>query len=611
MKPHLILSFLLLLCLSFSCQGPAARQELDADASIEEQLAYVQEVQNFDSESERLAALFDAYYEFMMSSSPMGASMFGNTDYNHLWDDFSPEAYQQWLAKSELFVATKDWFDPTQLSETDRLNYSIYNGVVARDHRLKSDFPEQYLIIDQTFGIHQMIAQILQTMPTKDQKDMENIISRMSKVPELLEGVQATLKEGIEKGIVVPKNTVIEIPTQIQSLIEENPEQSAYYQVIAGIDEEILLENQKSLHETARSIVTTQINPALQQFSDFMQEEYIPQTRNSFGLSALPNGEAWYKERISFNTTTELTAVEVHEIGKKEVARIKEKMLQILKELDYQGDLQSFNEFVKTDPQFYYEEADDLLMGYRDICKRIDAMLPSIFGKLPRMTYGVNPIPDFIAKSSPAAYYMPGSLDAGKPGYFMANTYDLKSRPKWTMDVLALHEAVPGHHFQIAIAQELDDVPKFRTALFFTAFIEGWGLYAESLGEELGVYQDPYSRYGQLTAEIWRAIRLVVDTGIHHLGWTREEAMNYFRDNAGLSEMDIKVEVDRYIAWPGQALGYKIGELKIQELKRKAQEALGDDFDPRSFHDMILENGSIPLDVLEDNVNLWIKEKGI
>ncbi|MEO0334730.1 MAG: DUF885 domain-containing protein, partial [Bacteroidota bacterium] len=334
-----------------------------------------------------------------------------------------------------------------------------------------------------------------------------------------------------------------------------------FYQPIANLPENIDVERGRSFQEEIRNVISHDVNPALKSFHDLMKDTYLPNARKTYGLIDLPDGEAWYRERISFHTTTELTATEIHEIGKKEVTRIEEEMKGILKELNFKRDLSAFNTFLKEDSQFYFTDPEELLKAYRDVCKRIDPELPKLFRTLPILPYGIKKTPAYREKGAPAAYYMPGSTEAGRAGYFYANTYDLKSRPKYEMEALSLHEAVPGHHFQIAIAQELENQPEFKTATFqFTAFSEGWGLYAESLGAELGLYTDPYQRYGRLTAEMWRAIRLVVDTGIHAFGWSRAEAIDYFKANSSLAEHDITVEVDRYIAWPGQALAYKIGE---------------------------------------------------
>jgi uncharacterized protein (DUF885 family) len=315
---------------------------------------------------------------------------------------------------------------------------------------------------------------------------------------------------------------------------------------------------------------------------------------------------AWYNYNASRETTTNLSADEIHKLGLSEVARIREQMEKLIRSTGFRGSFKDFSYFLRTDSRFYFSKKEDLLKEYRDIAKRIDPELVKLFGVLPRLPYGVKPVPDYDEKSQTTAYYNGGSLESGRAGYFFANTYNLKTRPKWEMEALTAHEAMPGHHLQISLAQEKADLPEFRKNGGYTAYVEGWGLYSESLGEELGLYKDTYSKFGQLTYEIWRAIRLVVDTGIHSKGWTREQAIKYFMENSSKSEHDVTVEVDRYIVWPGQALAYKIGELKIKELRKMAQEQLGEKFDIRAFHDELLGGGSLPLNVLEENMKKWL-----
>jgi uncharacterized protein (DUF885 family) len=346
--------------------------------------------------------------------------------------------------------------------------------------------------------------------------------------------------------------------------------------------------------------------PALRKFRTFVNETYIPGARESIGMSALPDGKAWYAFNVRSTTTTDLAPEQIHRIGLEEVARIDVEMTALRKSIGYNGDRKAFTKFLLTDPRFFYTNAADIVAGYRAICKSIDPVLPEFFGKLPRLTYGVKPVPDYSAESAPTAYYDSGSAEAGRAGYFFANTTHLDKRPKWQMEALALHEAVPGHHLQIALAQEMDEKPELLRERGYTAFVEGWGLYSEGLGKEMGLYTDPYSDYGRLTFEMWRAVRLAVDTGIHAMGWTRDQAIEYFRDHTPMSDHDIKVEVDRYIVWPSQALAYKIGQMKILSLRRKAETALGEKFNIRAFHDVVLGEGAIPLDVLARRVDAWI-----
>jgi uncharacterized protein (DUF885 family) len=360
------------------------------------------------------------------------------------------------------------------------------------------------------------------------------------------------------------------------------------------------------LRNKAEKILKQNVLPALGKLHDFISAKYIPGARESIAATAMPNGKAWYAYNVRTLTTTSLTPQEIHELGLREVKRIRAEMDKVIIESGFKGTFDEFLVFLRKDSQFYYKTADELLRAYRDIAKRADPELIKLFGKLPRLPYGVKAIPSFSEKSQTTAYYEPGSLPAGRPGFFCANTYALDTRPKWEMEALTLHEAVPGHHLQISLSQEMEEAPEFRKYGSYTAFVEGWGLYAESLGPELGFYKDPYMKFGQLTYEMWRAIRLVVDTGMHSMGWTRQQAIDYFLENAGKNEHDITVEVDRYIVWPGQALAYKIGQLKILELRKTAQRKLGDRFDIRKFHDVVLGSGSLPLDILEAQVNEWI-----
>jgi uncharacterized protein (DUF885 family) len=323
----------------------------------------------------------------------------------------------------------------------------------------------------------------------------------------------------------------------------------------------------------------------------------------------LPDGRAWYAYNARVTTTTTMTPQQIHELGLSEVKRILGEMDKVIAAVGFKGSFGEFMDFLRKDPRFFYTNADDLLRGYRDICKRADPELARLFGKLPRLPYGVLAVPAYAEKSQTTGYYQGGSLEAGRPGYYFANTYALDTRPKWEMEALTLHEAVPGHHLQIALAQEMENIPDFRKRGHYTAFVEGWGLYAESLGTEMGFYKDPYMNFGRLVYEMWRAIRLVVDTGIHDLGWSRQQAIDYFLANASKNEHDVTVEVDRYIVWPGQALAYKIGELKIKELRAYATKELGDKFDMRQFHDQVLGSASVPLDILETRIKEWVAER--
>jgi uncharacterized protein (DUF885 family) len=353
----------------------------------------------------------------------------------------------------------------------------------------------------------------------------------------------------------------------------------------------------------------SEVVPAYRTLHDYLVKTYIPSARETTGWRDLPNGRNWYAHLVRHYTTTDLTPKQIHDLGLSEVRRIRAEMEKGKEQAGFRGTLAEFFEFLRTDPQFFFTKREDLLVGYRDIAKRIDPELVRVFGKLPRLPYGVIAIPAHIEVSQTSAYYQLGSPQAARPGYFYVNTYSLNSRPKWEMEALALHEAVPGHHLQIALAQELEGLPEFRRHSEFTAFIEGWALYAESLGEEMGFFANPYSKLGQLTFEMWRAIRLVVDTGLHEFGWSRQQAIDFFKENSPKPEHDIIVEVDRYLVSPGQALAYKIGELKIKELRAAASRELGQRFDLRSFHDEVLGQGALPMGVLEARINAWVKDQ--
>jgi len=454
--------------------------------------------------------------------------------------------------------------------------------------------------------VQQNVAQTLMLMPYFQPSDFENALVRLEAVPTLVEQTIALLEKGLETGITPPRVTLRDVPDQIRNQIVDDPLTSALLRPFLTFPPTVDAPAPERLRTAAVRAYTGRVAPAYRRLLDYVETRYLPRTRETIAARDLPDGEAWYAFSVRQMTTTRLTAQEIHDIGLREVKRIRGEMEAVMDRTDFDGTFQQFVGFLRTDERFFFDRAEDLLVAYRDICKRVDPELPKLFATLPRLPYGVVPVPSYAEKSQTTAYYEPGSPSAGRPGRFFANTYDLRARPRWEMEALALHEAVPGHHLQIALAQELPDMPDFRRHGFYTAYIEGWGLYAESLGPEMGFYEDPYAKFGQLTYEIWRAIRLVVDTGMHALGWSRQQAIDFFTDNAGKAEHDIVVEVDRYIVWPAQALAYKIGELKIKELRARSSAALGARFDLRLFHDEVLGAGALPLDVLEARVDAWV-----
>jgi uncharacterized protein (DUF885 family) len=457
-------------------------------------------------------------------------------------------------------------------------------------------------------GVHSSVAQMFAVMPKRNAADYENIVGRLRGAAALVRNDLERMRSGLEQGVTPPKITLRDVPTQLEAVLTEDPMASPVLVPFQQMPDSIAEADRQRLAAEAAAVFSESLAPALRELHTFLVEEYIPGAREGIATRDLPDGAEWYAYNARQSTTTDLTPEQIHQIGLAEVKRIRGEMDEVIAGSGFEGGFEDFTTCLRDDPQFYFETADELLTAYRDISKRADAKLVGLFGTLPRLPYGIEPVPDFMAPSQTTAYYQAGSLEAGRPGTYFANTYKLETRPKWEMEALSLHEAVPGHHLQIALQQEVEDLAWFRRFGGYGAFIEGWGLYAESLGEEMGFYQDPYSKFGQLTYEIWRAVRLVVDTGMHYLGWSRQEAIDYFVANSGKQEHDIVVEVDRYIVWPGQALAYKIGELKLQELRDYAEAELGESFDIRAFHDVVLGNGALPLAVLETQVHEWVSE---
>jgi uncharacterized protein (DUF885 family) len=447
-------------------------------------------------------------------------------------------------------------------------------------------------------------------MPTATVADYEDIVSRLRRVGPLVDQTIALMERGVAAALTPPRMTLRDLPAQVSAQLMDDPLKSPMLAGFSSIPASIPEAERARLTREAVDAYTQAVVPAFTKLRDFLVSRYLPACRETTAVSSLPNGASMYAYNVKWHTTTSMTPQEIHQTGLAEVRRIRTEMDRVMAASGFAGSFEAFVEFLRTDRRFYFTDAASLLTAYRDIAKRADPELAALFGVLPRTPYGVKPVPDAIAPSQTTAYYDPGSLVAARPGNMFANTYKLDARPKWEMEALTLHEAVPGHHLQISLAQERDDLPEFRKHSSFTAFVEGWGLYAESLGDEMGLYQDPYSKFGQLTYEMWRAVRLVIDTGLHSMDWSRDQAIAFFRANAAKADQDIIVEVDRYIVWPGQALGYKIGQLTIRELRTKAERALGARFNIRRFHDLVLGQGAVPLDALERQVEVWIAQAG-
>ncbi|MEE8201934.1 MAG: DUF885 domain-containing protein [Candidatus Acidoferrales bacterium] len=552
----------------------------------------------------QLHALFEEEWEYFLEENPEVASLLGDRRWNERWSDMSLEAGERRHRHRRQVLERLDAIDTAALSEADKLNYTLFRknyelAVEAHPYRWS------LLAVNQRGGI-QTRNELADALRFATVKDYQDWIARLRGFPTLMDQTIALLREGIRVGMVHPKVIMERVPAQIAAQIVEDPADSLFFQPFQRFPERIPAAEQERLAAEARQAIAEHILPAFRRFQEFFTNEYLPACTDRVGAWQLPRGRELYAFRARQFTTTDLTPEEIHQIGLREVRRLRGEMETIIEEVGFEGSFQEFLEFLRSDPQFYYDDPEELLEGYRAIAKQLDPTLVRLFGKLPRIPYGVEPIPEHIAPDTTTAYYRRPAADGSRAGTYFVNLYRPEVRPKYEMEVLSIHEAVPGHHLQIALMMELEDLPKFRRFGGYTAFTEGWGLYSESLGEELGFYQDPYSKFGQLTYEMWRAVRLVVDTGMHSMGWTRQQAIDFFLENAAKSEHDIVNEIDRYIAWPGQALAYKIGEMKIKELRARAERELGERFDIRAFHDTVLGSGAVPLDVLEAIVEDWI-----
>jgi uncharacterized protein (DUF885 family) len=492
----------------------------------------------------------------------------------------------------------------TALGETDRLNYDLLRRTL-RNGIGEYEFKTYLMPITNREGFHTDFPQLPDRVPLDNTKDYENYCARLEACRTYFDQYIGTMRVGVQAGYVLPKAVMDGWETAVDAHIVDDPTESLLYAPFGSFPDAVPAADRARLTERGKKAISGSVVPAYQALRDFMAGEYVPACREAIGASALPDGKAFYEHRIRYFTTLDLTPRQVHDTGLSEVKRIRAEMEKVIAKAGFKGSFADFLVFLRSDGRFYVDTPGQLLKEVSFICKKMDGQLPRLFKTLPRMTYGVKPIPDFIAPKTTTAYYNQPAGDGTRAGFYFMNTYDLKARPLYELEALSLHEAVPGHHLQIAVMQELPDVPNFRRYGGFTAFVEGWGLYSERLGLEAGFYEDPYSDFGRLTYEMWRAMRLVVDTGMHYFGWTRQQAIDYMASNGALSLHNVTTEVDRYISWPGQATAYKIGELKIRELRAWATQELGPKFDVREFHDVVLWSGAVPLDVLEANVRAW------
>ena len=550
-----------------------------------------------------LSTIIDEHWQWVLEQYPERRLEYGDRSGNNQWTDMSPEAFQRRYDDEGQFVQRLEQLEPATLTSDEQINRAMLLRQL-RDNRTEFEDGLHLIALNMRSG-PQHRHSMIDYLPMDSEQDYQDWLARLSALPEQLGDYRALLQEGIARERTQAQIVMSRVPAQIQNLITDDAAESPFYRAFAEMPESFDEETRETLSSSAATIIAEQINPALQELLSFLEQDYLPAARAP-GIGSLPGGKQVYSRLAQHFTTTDLTPDEIHEIGLQEVARIRSEMLAVIEEVKFEGDIAAFNTFLRTDPQFYYDTPEALLEGYQAVSKRLDPGLVKLFGKLPRAPYGVRPIPDEEAPDTTTAYYMRPAIDGSRPGWYYVNLHQPAVRPKFEMEVLSVHESVPGHHLQIALAQELTGLPEFRRNGGFTAFIEGWGLYSERLGYDMGLYTNPYSRYGQLVYDMWRAVRLVVDTGIHYFGWSRQKAIDYFLDNAAKSEADIINEIDRYIGWPGQALAYKIGQLKMLELRSKAETALGDRFDIRSFHDHMLGAGALPLDILEARMDAWL-----
>jgi uncharacterized protein (DUF885 family) len=556
-------------------------------------------------EAETLRNLFEYDWQWRLRDHPERATSIGDRRYDDRLTDRSPDAWARRREHAREMLTRVQTIDRSKLSEDDKLNYDLF-VFQTREEVDGMRFPAELTAIDQMDGIHMLLGELAQRMPRDTVEDYENFIARLRAYPRAVDQTIELLERGAHVGVTPPRVVLRSVAENIANQIVDDPAASPIYELAFA---RTSVPDGERLRKEVLEALRTDVLPALRKLHKFWTEEYFPKTRETIAWTSVAQGKEWYAHRVRVETTTDLTPDQIHERGLSEVKRIREEMEKVRTSVGFKGSLAEFFTFLRTDPRFYYDTREGLLVAYRDISKRIDPELTRLFGRLPRLPYGVVPIPAYSEKTNTTAYYNAGSPQANRPGYYFVNLYDLKSRPKWEMEALSLHEAVPGHHLQIALAQELTNVPKFRRFGGYNAYVEGWALYGESLGPALGMYTDPYSKFGQLTYEMWRAVRLVVDTGMHAKGWTRQQAIDYFVANSSKPLHDIEVEIDRYLAWPGQALGYKLGELKIKELRGRAEKELGPKFDIRAFHDEVLGAGPLPLSMLEQRIVAWIGEK--
>lgn len=606
------LNFALILFLTFLLAACGADQEPPAETAepqSEEATADVTE-DTVDPVAE-LDELYEEYFEDSLELNPLRATFMGDHRWSDRWPNSLSEAHREKsLALHEEYLERLREIGDAGLEGQDLISYRMFES--DRERAIEgAEYPGHLLPINQfrnPVNTLVMLGSGEGAQPFRNAEDYDAWRQRATEWVTWSEQAMTNMREGMERDIVQPKILIERTLDQIDSHLVEDPTESVLYRPIENFPDDIEEADRERIEADYRTLITDTLVPAFSELRDFLADEYLPEARESAGMGDLPGGDEWYAWLVANTTTTDLSPAEIHEIGLAEVERIHGEIREVMEQVDFDGDMDAFFEFTRTDEQFIFDSGEAMIAAHEAMRERVDAVVPEYFELLPEAGYEIRAVEPYRERSASGGSYQRPAADGSRPGIFYANTYDLSARPTWNVENLFLHEAAPGHHFQLALQQETEGLPRFRRFGGYTAYTEGWGLYAEWLGHEMGIYDDPYARFGAHAAELWRAIRLVVDTGLHYHGWSREDVLDYMYENSPAAEARAVSEAERYMAIPSQALAYKIGELKIRELREQAEEALGDDFDIKAFHARVLETGAVPLDVLEAHIRDWIAE---
>jgi uncharacterized protein (DUF885 family) len=556
------------------------------------------------AQSKALSSLFTQIWEDRLKHSPEFASSIGDKRYDDQLTDYSTQALNATLARGRDYIEKLSEIDTTGLTDQEKLSADLMLRQLIEEQE-GAKFKEWEMPVNQFYGFHTDLAQLPERLQFDSVKDYDDYITRLKKIPNAFSQIMTNMDLGADEGRVQVRYLMEKALVQTQALANQKQEESPFALPLKKFPKTVSAAEQKRISSEMLDAISTNVLPSYKRFAGFLKAEYIPKSRKEIGATALPDGEAYYAFRIRQSTTLNKTAAEIHQIGLDEVKRDEAEMLAIVKSLGF-ADIRTFSAALKSNPKEHPTSAEALIDDYKGYIAGMKPRLPELFGRLPKAPLEIVPVPAYMEKDQSAAYYDNGTADGSRPGRVYVNEYNFAERSLAPVEAVSYHEGIPGHHLQISIAQELTGIPEFRKYTYYTAYTEGWGLYSERLGKDVGFYKDPYSDYGRLEADIWRAIRLVVDTGVHSQHWTRQQMVDYFHDHSAIDETNIQSEVDRYIAWPAQALGYKMGQLKILELRERAKTALGPKFDIKAFHDQVLDSGALPMDVLEQRIDAWI-----